>query len=61
MDKKIKIEEDKEQQLQDIAQRLMQSKNISESVEILRDFAEQCWQEGACDAQSDAAKSIYNF
>ena len=50
----------KEQQkeLEELAERLMQSENLSASVEILREFAEKCWQEGACEAQNDAAKYI---
>ena len=36
----------------------MQSDNLAASVEILREFAEKCWQEGACEAQNDAAKYI---
>lgn len=48
----------KEQELREIAERLMQSENLEASVEILREFAEKCWQEGACEAQNDAAKYI---
>ena len=40
--------DNKEQELQEIAERLMQSENLAASVEILREFAEKCWQEGAC-------------
>jgi monoamine oxidase len=36
----------------------MQSEFLAASVEILREFAEKCWQEGACEAQNDAAKEI---
>lgn len=50
--------DNKEQELQEIAERLMQSENLTASVEILREFAEKCWQEGACEAQNDAAKYI---
>ena len=50
--------DNKEQELQEIAERLMQSENLAASVEILREFAEKCWQEGACEAQNDAAKYI---
>lgn len=49
---------DKEQELQEIAKLLMQSKSIDASVDILRGFAEKCWQDGACEAQNDAAKYI---
>lgn len=52
--------DNKEQELQEIAERLMQSENLAASVEILREFAEKCWQEGACEAQNDAAKYIKN-
>jgi len=47
-----------EQELQEIAEQLMQSKNLAASVEILRQFDEKCWQEGACEAQNDADKYI---
>jgi len=47
-----------EQELYDLAELLMQSKNLEASVKILRDFSEKCYQEGACDAQNDAAKEI---
>lgn len=50
--------ENKEQKLQEIAEKLMQSDSLEVSVEILREFAEKCWQEGACEAQNDAAKYI---
>ena len=50
--------DNKEQELQNIAEQLMQSENLAASVEILRQFAEKCWQEGACEAQNDAAKYI---
>ena len=40
--------DNKEQELQEIAERLMQSENLAASVEILREFAEKCWQEGTC-------------
>ena len=36
----------------------MQSENLEASATILRDFAEKCYQEGAVDAQNDAAKYI---
>ncbi len=49
---------DKEQELQEIAELLMQSENLAASVKILRQFADKCWQEGACEAQNDAAKYI---
>jgi hypothetical protein len=49
---------DKEQELQEIAEMLMQSENLAASVEILRQFADKCWQEGACEAQNDTAKYI---
>ena len=49
---------EKEQELQEIAERLMQSEFLAASVEILREFAEKCWQEGACEAQNNAAKEI---
>ena len=39
--------DNKEQELQEIAERLMQSENLAASVEILREFAEKCWWE--CD------------
>ena len=38
---------DKEQELQEIAELLMQSENLAASVEILRQFADKCRQEGA--------------
>jgi len=50
----------KEQQkeLEELAERLMQSENLDASVEMLKQFGEKCWQEGACEAQNDAAKYI---
>ncbi|TZF84536.1 hypothetical protein FW774_05985 [Pedobacter sp. BS3] len=47
-----------EKEIYELAELLMQSKNIEASVIILRDFAEKCYQEGAIDAQEDAAEEI---
>ena len=50
----------KEQQkeLKELAELLMQSENLAASIEMLKQFAGKCWQEGACVAQNDAAKYI---
>jgi hypothetical protein len=50
----------KEQQkeLEELAELLMQSESLAASVEMLKQFGEKCWQEGACEAQNDAAKYI---
>jgi len=46
------------QEIYELAELLMQSENLEASAIILRDFAEKCYQEGAIDAQNDAAKEI---
>ena len=48
-----------EKEIYELAELLMQSENIEASAIILRDFAEKCYQEGAVDAQNDAAKEIH--
>jgi len=50
----------REKEIYILAELLMQSKNLEASATILRDFAEKCYQEGAIDAQNDAAEEI-NF
>jgi len=45
-------------ELEELAELLMQSENLAASVEMLKQFADKCWEEGACEAQSDAAKYI---
>ncbi len=47
-----------EKEIYELAELLMQSENLEASAIILRDFAEKCYQEGAVDAQKDAAKEI---
>jgi hypothetical protein len=55
----FKMEQSKqEKEIYELAELLMQSENIEASAIILRDFAEKCYQEGAVDAQNDAAKEI---
>ena len=48
----------KEKEIKELAEFLMQSENLSASIIILEGFAEKCYQEGALDAQNDAAKEI---
>jgi len=48
----------KNKEIYELAEILMHSKNLEASVIILTDFAEKCYQEGAVDAQNDAAKEI---
>ena len=47
-----------EKEIYELAELLMQSKNLEASAIILRDFAAKCYQEGVVDAQNDAAKEI---
>ena len=47
-----------EKEIYELAELLMQSENLEASATILRDFAEKCYQEGAIDAQNDAAEEI---
>lgn len=47
-----------EKEIYELAELLMQSENLEASAIILRDFAEKCYQEGAVDAQNDAAEEI---
>jgi len=47
-----------EKEIYKLAELLMQSENLEASAIILRDFAEKCYQEGAIDAQNDAAEEI---
>ena len=44
------------EEIYELAKILMQSESLEASAIILRDFAEKCYQEGAVDAQNDAAK-----
>lgn len=46
------------EEIYELADLLMQSETLEASAIILRDFAEKCYQEGAVDAQNDAAKEI---
>jgi len=56
----VKIMEiEKEQQdIKDLAEILMQSKNLEASIILLNDFAYKCYQQGALEAQNDAASEI---
>ena len=47
-----------EKEIYELAELLMQSANLEATATILRDFAEKCYQEGAIDAQNDAAEEI---
>lgn len=47
-----------EKEIYKLAELLMKSENLEASAIILRDFAEKCYQEGAVDAQNDAAEEI---
>jgi len=47
-----------EKQLNYLAEILMQSENLSASVEILREFAGECYEDGAVDAQNEACREI---
>ena len=54
----LKMEQSKqEKEIYELVELLMQSENLEASA-ILRDFAEKYYQEGAVDAQNDAAKEI---
>ena len=44
--------------LEELAELLMQSENLDASLEMLKQFGEKCWLEGACEAQNDVAKYI---
>jgi len=46
------------QEIEALAELLMQSDSLGASVIMLNDFADKCWQEGAVYAQNDAAKEI---
>src|SRR5690606_24045044 len=60
--KDLKMEHSKqEKEIYKLAELLMQSKNLEASATILRDFAEKCYQEGAIDAQNDAAEEIREY
>lgn len=50
--------QEQEQEIYELAELLMQSENLEASAIILRQFAEKCWQEGALEAQNDAAEEI---
>ena len=50
--------EKEEQEIQELAELLMQSENLKASVIMLNEFASKCWQDGAMEAQNDAAKEI---
>ena len=50
--------QEQEKEIYELAELLMQSENLEASAIILRQFAEKCWQEGALEAQDDAAKEI---
>ena len=53
------MEKSKEQkEIYELAELLMQSENLEASVIILNQFADKCWQDGAMEAQNDAAKEI---
>jgi hypothetical protein len=55
----MKMEQSKlEKKIYKLAELLMQSESLEASATILRDFAEKCYQEGAIDAQNDAAEEI---
>ena len=49
---------EQQKELEELAELLMQSENLAASVEMLKKFGDKCWQEGACEAQNDAAKYI---
>ena len=50
--------QEQEKEIYELAELLMQSENLEASAIILRQFAEKCWQEGALEAQNDAAEEI---
>lgn len=52
------LENKQQKEIFELAELLMQSKNIEASVILLNDFAEKCWQQGALEASNDAAKEI---
>lgn len=46
------------EEIKELAELLMQSQNLNASIIMLEEFAEKCYQQGAVDAQNDAAKEI---
>lgn len=46
------------EEIEELAEILMQSEDLQASVIILTQFAEKCYQEGAVSAQNDAAREI---
>ena len=52
------MNEEKQKEIEELAELLMQSTSLPASIEILSNFADKCWQDGACEAQNDAAKYI---
>jgi len=50
--------EKEEQEIQELAELLMQSTNLKASVILLSQFADKYWNKRAVEAQNDAAKEI---
>ena len=49
---------DIETKLRNLAKEIMECNDLETNIEKLRSFADNCWNEGAVEAQNDAARYI---